>query len=120
VRRALQGAAGWITGLRADQSEGRHALPFVSYDGEHRLLKAAPLLDWSRARIAALVTAENIPVNPLHDRGFPSIGCAPCTRAVAPGDPERAGRWWWENDGAQECGLHVGPDGRLVRQAAKP
>jgi phosphoadenosine phosphosulfate reductase len=119
VERALRGAAAWITGLRADQSDGRLALPFVSHDSQRRLLKANPLLDWSRAQLEALVEAENIPVNPLHDRGFLSIGCAPCTRAVAPGEPERAGRWWWEQQGPQECGLHVAPDGRLVRKTTK-
>jgi phosphoadenosine phosphosulfate reductase len=117
--RALQGARGWITGLRADQSGPRHSLRFASYDPDHGVLKVNPLLDWSRAQVGALVASENIPVNPLHDCGFLSIGCAPCTRAVAPGEPERAGRWWWENDGNQECGLHLAADGRLLRRAAK-
>jgi phosphoadenosine phosphosulfate reductase len=115
LRRALLGVAGWITGMRADQSEFRQGLEFVSYDSEHQVVKANPLLDWSRDAVAALVAAEQIPSSPLHERGFLSIGCAPCTRAVAPGEAERAGRWWWENEPAKECGLHLTADGRLVR-----
>ncbi len=113
--RALQGASVWITGLRADQSANRQGMDFVSHDHARGLLKANPLFDWSRDRIAALAAAKEIPLNPLHDRGFLSIGCAPCTRAVAPGEPERAGRWWWEQEDTKECGLHVAPDGKLVR-----
>jgi phosphoadenosine phosphosulfate reductase len=116
--RALRGAAGWITGLRADQSATRRDMDFVSYDRSRDLLKANPLLDWSRERIAALAADEHLPVSPLHARGFLSIGCAPCTRAVAPGESERSGRWWWENETAKECGLHVTADGRLVRAGA--
>jgi phosphoadenosine phosphosulfate reductase len=112
--RALAGSAGWITGLRADQSDLRRDMRFVSYETDHGLLKANPLFDWSRDQVAALVEAENIPNNPLHKRGFLSIGCAPCTRAVAPGEPERAGRWWWESEGTNECGLHLTADGRLI------
>jgi phosphoadenosine phosphosulfate reductase len=117
--RALAGAAAWLTGLRADQSDGRGELEFVTHDQARGLLKVNPLLDWSRDRVAEFVRDAGVPHNALHDRGFLSIGCAPCTRAVAPGEPERAGRWWWEQDQARECGLHVGPDGRLVR-AGKP
>jgi len=117
--RALRGSAVWITGLRADQSANRQNMDFVSHDPVRELLKANPLFDWSRDRIAALVAAKEIPVSPLHDRGFLSIGCAPCTRAIAPGEPERAGRWWWEQEDAKECGLHVTPDGKLVRASAQ-
>lgn len=113
--RALRGAAAWLTGLRADQSGNRQTLDFVTFDEQHGLLKVNPLLDWSREQVAALVRDQGIPCNALHDRGFLSIGCAPCTRAVAPGEPERAGRWWWEQDQTRECGLHLTPDGRLVR-----
>jgi phosphoadenosine phosphosulfate reductase len=113
--RALEGAAAWLTGLRADQSDNRRNLDFIAYDADRRLLKVNPLLDWSRDQVVALVHDAQVPYNALHDRGFLSIGCAPCTRAVASGEPERAGRWWWEQDEARECGLHVGPDGRLVR-----
>jgi phosphoadenosine phosphosulfate reductase len=113
--RALRGAAVWLTGLRADQSGNRQGLDFVSHDAERGLLKVNPLLDWSRDRVAELVRYGNVPHNTLHDQGFLSIGCAPCTRAVTPGEPERAGRWWWEQDQKRECGLHLTPDGRLVR-----
>jgi phosphoadenosine phosphosulfate reductase len=113
--RALQGAAAWLTGLRADQSGNRQRLDFVSRDEGHGVLKINPLLDWSRDQVAALVQSRNVPYNALHDKGFLSLGCAPCTRAVAPGEPERAGRWWWEQDQTRECGLHVARDGRLVR-----
>jgi phosphoadenosine phosphosulfate reductase len=91
--RALHGAAAWLTGMRVDQSGERQSLDFVSYDAKHGLLKVNPLLDWSRDRVAELVRAENVPCNALHGKGFLSIGCAPCTRAVGPGEPERAGRW---------------------------
>jgi phosphoadenosine phosphosulfate reductase len=113
--RALHGAAAWLTGLRADQSGNRQTLDYVSHDAQRDLLKANPLLDWSRDQVAELVQHSNVPYNALHDKGFLSIGCAPCTRAVGPGEPERAGRWWWEQDQTRECGLHVTPDGRLVR-----
>ena len=116
--RALDGAAAWITGIRAQSSAARAAMPFVSIDAERGLIKANPLLDWSRDQVAAHVAAHGIPYNALHDSGFVSIGCQPCTRAIAPDAPERAGRWWWEQDPAKECGLHVGADGRLVRSLA--
>ena len=115
LNRALQGAAAWLTGLRADQSENRQGQTFVSTDTDRNLLKVNPLLDWSRDQVAALVGEASVPYNSLHDEGFLSIGCAPCTRAVASGEPERAGRWWWEHDQTRECGLHMTPDGRLVR-----
>ena len=115
LRRALAGAAIWITGLRASQSDNRSSLAFVAHDTGFRLLKANPLLDWSREAVADAAATANVPVNPLHARGFPSIGCAPCTRAVRAGEDERAGRWWWEQDRARECGLHVSSDGRLRR-----
>jgi phosphoadenosine phosphosulfate reductase len=115
--RALNGAAVWITGLRADQSAARSTMPFVAYDPVHDLLKANPLLDWTREQTVTFARAQDIPVNALHDRGFVSIGCAPCTRAIEPGETERAGRWWWEEDETRECGLHL-VDGRLVRAGA--
>ncbi|HEX9963463.1 MAG TPA: phosphoadenylyl-sulfate reductase [Allosphingosinicella sp.] len=116
--RALAGASAWVTGLRSDQSDGRGGVELAAWDEARGLVKFAPLFDWSRERVAEFCAAQDVPVNELHARGFPSIGCEPCTRAVAPGEPERAGRWWWENDEARECGLHVGPDGRLVRRKA--
>ncbi len=118
LSRSLKGAAVWITGLRAEQSEVRRGMRFVSQESAPSVLKANPLLDWSRSQVAALVEAADVPTNPLHQQGFLSIGCAPCTRAVAPGEPERAGRWWWEEDRTAECGLHVTADGRLVRAKA--
>ena len=106
LRRALAGASAWITGLRAEQSADRAVMPYASIDPAHHLLKLNPLLDWTRERVLDFVRQHGIPYNRLHDRGFLSIGCAPCTRAVAPGEPERAGRWWWEQDEKKECGLH--------------
>lgn len=118
LARALTGAVGWIAGLRADQSAVRHDMSFVTYDAERGLLKANPLLDWSRDQVADFVAAHNIPNSPLHAKGFLSIGCAPCTRAVQPGESERSGRWWWETDKTAECGLHLTKDGRLIRGKA--
>ncbi|MGL3606283.1 phosphoadenylyl-sulfate reductase [Rhizobium sp. G187] len=104
---ALTGARFWITGLRRSQSGNRAATPFAEYDAERNLIKVNPLADWSIEDINSFVEAESVPTNPLHKRGYPSIGCEPCTRAIKPGEPERAGRWWWENDEKRECGLHV-------------
>jgi phosphoadenosine phosphosulfate reductase len=117
LHRALRGAAVWLTGLRADQSDNRQGLDFVAFDTNRQLLKVNLLLDWPRDQVETLIRERNVPYNPLHDQGFLSIGCAPCTRAVASGDPERAGRWWWEQDQRRECGLHLTPDGRLVRKS---
>ncbi len=118
--RALDGVAGWITGLRAEQSAQRDKITFASFDADRQLIKFNPLYDWPRDRVLNEVRLRAVPVNPLHAEGFASIGCAPCTRALRPGEPERAGRWWWEADAAKECGLHVGADGRLRRLAPEP
>jgi phosphoadenosine phosphosulfate reductase len=107
--RALDGASGWITGMRAEQSSERATTPYAAVDAVRGLIKLNPLLDWSRERVVAFVHAHGIPYNRLHDEGFLSIGCAPCTRAVKPGEPERAGRWWWEQEDKKECGLHSRP-----------
>jgi phosphoadenosine phosphosulfate reductase len=107
LARALAGAAAWITGLRAEQSAGRAQMSYAAFDPQHRLIKVNPLFDWTRERVVVFVRNQGIPYNLLHDRGFLSIGCAPCTRAVAPGESERAGRWWWEQDDKKECGLHT-------------
>lgn len=107
LAKALSGATFWVTGLRRGQSGNRAATPFAEYDAERDLIKVNPLADWSLADIDAYVEAEAVPTNPLHKRGYPSIGCEPCTRAIKPGESERAGRWWWENDEKRECGLHV-------------
>jgi len=106
LNRALAGARGWVTGLRADQSANRASLELVSVDAERGLLKLNPLIDWTRDAALAHAQAHQVPLNWLHGEGFLSIGCAPCTRAIAPGESERAGRWWWEDDGKKECGLH--------------
>jgi phosphoadenosine phosphosulfate reductase len=113
--RALAGAAGWITGLRRDQSANRADMDFAAFDGARGLIKANPIFDWSREAIARFTEANAVPVNPLHARNFLSIGCAPCTRALRPGEPERAGRWWWEEETKRECGLHVDGAGLPVR-----
>lgn len=109
LKRALEGAAGWITGLRRGQSDGRAEAPFAAWDAEFGLIKLNPIADWTLERLEAYVAEHDIPINPLHAKGFPSIGCAPCTRAVRPGEDIRAGRWWWEADWGKECGLHNRP-----------
>jgi phosphoadenosine phosphosulfate reductase len=116
LRLALKGASGWITGLRADQSDNRSSLAFAETDTGFGLLKFNPLLDMTRLVIADEVKRHSVPVNALHAAGFISIGCAPCTRAIQPGEAERTGRWWWENELHKECGLHVGEDGHLKRK----
>lgn len=105
LNRALAGASAWLVGLRADQSGNRKDTEVVTFD-ERNLLKFSPLFDWARDAVHSFAVANQIPINSLHDKGFASIGCAPCTRAIAPGEPERAGRWWWEQDDKKECGLH--------------
>jgi phosphoadenosine phosphosulfate reductase len=109
LKRALEGAKGWVTGLRREQSAGRAHVPFAAWDAENALYKLNPIADWSLEQLEAYVAANNVPVNPLHARGFPSIGCQPCTRAIKPGEDIRAGRWWWENEDGKECGLHNRP-----------
>ena len=106
--RALAGADAWITGLRRAQSPERGATPLVEWDAAHAAVKANPLAEWSDEQVWDYLRAHGVPYNVLHDRGFLSIGCAPCTRAVEPGEPARAGRWWWEQGTAKECGLHPG------------
>ncbi len=105
--RALAGAEAWVTGLRADQSTARGGARFAEWDAALGVLKVNPLLDWTREDALAFATHHAVPINPLHADGFLSIGCAPCTRAVLPGEGERDGRWWWENGGKRECGLHL-------------
>lgn len=116
--RLLAGASAWVTGLRADQSAARADISYVEFDAAHKLLKVNPLLDYSRETIVAETERFSVPVNELHAQGFLSIGCAPCTRAVTPGESERAGRWWWEEDAKKECGLHVDENGVLRRGPA--
>lgn len=105
--RALEGLAGWITGLRSEQSVTRSALAPLEIDEAHGgIIKINPLAAWSEAQVWDYAKQQRIPVNRLHSRGYPSIGCAPCTRAIQPGEHPRAGRWWWENPEHKECGLH--------------
>jgi phosphoadenosine phosphosulfate reductase len=112
--RALAGKRAWVTGLRAEQSITRADLAQREIDRERCLEKFNPLADWSETDVWAYIRANDVPYNALHDRSYPSIGCAPCTRAIAPGEDVRAGRWWWENPENKECGLHF-KDGKLVR-----
>jgi phosphoadenosine phosphosulfate reductase len=118
LARALDGSAAWITGLRAGQSADRAQLLPALFDEERRLLKVNPLFDWTRENTLEFVRAHDVPCNVLHERGFLSIGCAPCTRAVMPGEPERAGRWWWEQSQKKECGLHVAYDAHATSTKA--
>jgi len=107
LRRALQGKQAWITGLRRQQSVTRTGLAEQEWDDGNGLEKFNPLLEWTTEEIWRYVKDNEVPYNALHDRGYPSIGCAPCTRAITVGEDIRAGRWWWENPETKECGLHV-------------
>jgi phosphoadenosine phosphosulfate reductase len=115
LRRALAGKRAWLTGLRREQSMTRSHLEVRAYDPVHSLEKFSPLANWSEEEAWSYIRAYSVPYNPLYDQGYRSIGCAPCTRPVTPSEDARAGRWWWEQPESRECGLHVGPDGRLVR-----
>ena len=114
LNRALAGKKAWVTGQRRAQSATRTDLQVQEEDAAHRMVKFNPLADWSEEDVWHYLRSNNVPYNPLHDRGYPSIGCEPCTRAIAPGEDVRAGRWWWENPESKECGLHV-VDGKLIR-----
>ena len=110
--RALAGLEAWMTGLRREQSVTRTAVHKVEWDEVNKLIKINPLADWTLDDVWKYIRANNVPYNALHDRGYPSIGCGPCTRAVQPGEDQRAGRWWWEHPDTKECGLHVSNEGR--------
>jgi len=110
LRRALTGRGAWICGLRREQSVTRTDLQAAEWDDANGLVKVNPLCDWTEEQVWDTIKAQNIPYNPLHDRGFASIGCACCTRAISPGEDVRAGRWWWENPEHKECGLHLCTD----------
>jgi len=114
LSRALAGKRAWVTGLRAQQSVTRAALATRETDQERGLDKFNPLADWSESDVWAYIRANDVPYNALHDRFYPSIGCAPCTRAISPGEDLRAGRWWWEQPENKECGLHI-KDGKVMR-----
>ncbi len=107
LKRALQNNSVWITGLRAEHSADRHNMPQIEWDETNNIIKYHPLLHWTTEDVKQYINENDIPYNSLHDRGFVSIGCAPCTRAIRPGEDFRAGRWWWEDNTKKECGLHI-------------
>lgn len=107
LKRALAGKRAWITGMRRDQAPTRGGLAVSSFDDDNGLHKFNPLLDWTHDDVWTYIRENAVPYNALHDRFYPSIGCAPCTRAITPGEDIRAGRWWWEHPEGKECGLHV-------------
>ncbi len=106
LKRALFGNKLWVTGIRAEQSANRHDMDNLEWDEQNNLIKFHPIYDWTLDQVKEYISKYNVPYNTLHDRGFPSIGCQPCTRAVQPGEDFRAGRWWWEDQSKKECGLH--------------
>jgi phosphoadenosine phosphosulfate reductase len=107
LKRALAGLDAWITGLRREQSVTRTTVHKIEWDEPNQLIKINPLADWTEDDVWKYIRENNVPYNALHDRGYPSIGCGPCTRAIQPGEDQRAGRWWWEHPETKECGLHV-------------
>jgi phosphoadenosine phosphosulfate reductase len=107
LNRALKGQKCWISGIRSGQSDNRSKMDWIEYDKERDLFKFYPLFDWSFEKIKDFIKVNYVPYNVLHDKGYVSIGCEPCTRAVTKGADFRSGRWWWENDGNKECGLHI-------------
>ena len=107
LTRALLGKKCWISGIRATQSDDRSNMEQLEYDKNRKLYKFYPLFDWSFDEVKKFIKEHNIPYNVMHDRGFVSIGCEPCTRAIKPDEDFRSGRWWWENDGPKECGCHI-------------
>ncbi len=106
LKRAFTGLDAWICGLRREQSVTRKDLQLVEWDEANGLIKVNPLINWTESQVWEYIKSNHIPYNKLHDQGFPSIGCQPCTRAILPGEDVRAGRWWWENPESRECGLH--------------
>jgi len=116
LRRALSGYKAWICGLRREQSVTRNEIQTIEWDEANQIVKINPLADWTEAQVWEYIKNHEVPYNKLHDQGFPSIGCACCTRAVKRTEDVRAGRWWWEVPEQKECGLHV-VDGKLVRKA---
>jgi len=111
LKRALYGNEIWVTGIRAEQSANREDMHDFEYDASNQLIKFHPIFDWTLEEVKQYIKDNNIVYNTLHDKGFPSIGCAPCTRAVQPGEDFRAGRWWWEDQSKKECGLHTKVEG---------
>ncbi len=117
-KRAIAGRKAWVTGVRKEQSAERAKGEPIAWDDRHGLWKVSPMLEWKDEDVWAYIKARNLPYNPLHDKGFPSIGCAPCTRAVEPGADPRSGRWWWENPESRECGLQ--PRRRVIPIKVEP
>ena len=115
-RKIVDGYAAWVTGVRREQSKTRAEGAAIEWDAQNGLQKISPLLDWTEEQIWAYIRARKLPFNSLHEKGYPSIGCAPCTRAIMPGEDHRAGRWWWEQPEQRECGLH--PKARTVARPA--
>jgi len=120
LRRALAGKKAWIVGLRREQAVTRQALEPIQWDDANGLVKIAPLAAWSESEVWEYIREHDVPYHPLHDRGFRSIGCAPCTRAVRDGEDARAGRWWWEHPEHKECGLHSGNRGDTATGPGRP
>jgi phosphoadenosine phosphosulfate reductase len=119
LKRALAGNSIWITGLRAEHSPDRQNIPIVEWDENNQVIKYNPILHWTTEEVRKYINDNNVPYNPLQDRGFVSIGCLPCTRAIKPGEDFRAGRWWWEDSANKECGLHVHEDGEVNSDVEK-
>lgn len=107
LKRALKGKYVWVTGIRAEQSDNRQDMPPVEWDEANQMVKFHPIFNWTFEEVKNYIKTHHVPYNPLHDKGFVSIGCAPCTRAVKEGEDFRAGRWWWEQNDKKECGLHI-------------
>ena len=120
LERALEGQKAWVTGMRRDQSLTRERLEIEQFDAARGLAKFNPLADWSEDEVWSYIRAHEVPYNALYDQCYRSIGCAPCSRPVVAGEDLRAGRWWWEQPESKECGLHVAPDGKLVRSKVSP
>jgi phosphoadenosine phosphosulfate reductase len=119
LRKILSTLDAWICGLRKEQSATRTDIEKTGWDEKFSLIKLNPLADWTESDVWAYIRENDVPYNKLHDKGYPSIGCAPCTRAVRPGEHPRAGRWWWEEEDKKECGLHV-TEGKLIRKNNSP
>lgn len=119
LRRALIGTKAWITGMRREQAVTRGSLEVSVFDADNGIQKFNPLLEWTDAEVWEYIKANDVPYSVLHDQFYPSIGCAPCTRAITPGEDIRAGRWWWEDPQNKECGLHVGKSSALKFTAVK-
>jgi len=114
LKKALKGARVWLTSLRRGQSASRADTPAISYNAQYDLIKLCPLIRWSGEDVWEYIRQNDVPYNALHDQGFPTVGCEPCTRAISPGEPLRAGRWWWEDQDDKECGIHI-ENGKIVR-----